>query len=216
MPAATPTTPLTRKKNRSAFWKKQARIWHWMSGAVCLIGMLLFALTGITLNHAAQISAEPQIVTLTETLPPPLLADLNRVSEQADDTPIPRSVRRHLKSALDINIGPQSAEWTDLDVYVPLPRPGGDAWLAIDRGTGEIEYELTRRGTIAYLNDLHKGRNTGSIWVLFLDVFSVATILFCLTGLWLLQIHAKKRATTWPLMFAGLILPALIAIIFIH
>ena len=31
------------------FWLKQMRQWHWISAAICLIGMLLFAVTGITL-----------------------------------------------------------------------------------------------------------------------------------------------------------------------
>ena len=43
-----------------AFWLRQMRQWHWISAAVCLIGMLAFALTGITLNHAGQIEAKPR------------------------------------------------------------------------------------------------------------------------------------------------------------
>ena len=35
--------------------------WHWISSAVCLIGMLLFAVTGLTLNHAAKIEAKPEV-----------------------------------------------------------------------------------------------------------------------------------------------------------
>jgi hypothetical protein len=30
-----------------AFWLRQMRQWHWISAAICLIGMLLFAATGI-------------------------------------------------------------------------------------------------------------------------------------------------------------------------
>lgn len=33
------------------------RQWHWVSSALCLAGMLLFAVTGITLNHATDIEA---------------------------------------------------------------------------------------------------------------------------------------------------------------
>ena len=33
--------------------------WHWISSALCLIGMLGFAITGFTLNHAADIEAQP-------------------------------------------------------------------------------------------------------------------------------------------------------------
>ncbi len=43
-----------------------------------------------------------------------------------------------------------------------LPRPGGDAWLSVERDSGAISYEITDRGWIAYLNDLHKGRKPGT------------------------------------------------------
>ena len=44
-----------------AFWLRQMRQWHWISAAVCLIGMLLFAVTGITLNHSGTIEARPVV-----------------------------------------------------------------------------------------------------------------------------------------------------------
>ncbi|MFP5431963.1 MAG: PepSY-associated TM helix domain-containing protein, partial [Alphaproteobacteria bacterium] len=56
----------------------------------------------------------------------------------------------------------------------------------------------------------------GTVWKYFIDIFSVACFLFALTGLVLLQLHAKKRPSTWPLVAAGLALPAILAIIFIH
>ncbi|EHN76798.1 PepSY-associated TM helix family, partial [Streptomyces coelicoflavus ZG0656] len=45
-----------------SFWLKQLHSWHWISAAVSLVGMILFAVTGITLNHAASIPAEPVTV----------------------------------------------------------------------------------------------------------------------------------------------------------
>lgn len=206
----------SRKKKKSTFWKKQARIWHWISGAVCLIGMLLFSVTGITLNHAGDIPATPQTTTQTMSLEGEAFASLIDQPESGTTPSLPREVVRALRSGINVNVAGRTAEWTDFDVYVGLPRPGGDAWLAIDRETGEVEYELTRRGVISWLNDLHKGRNTGMVWFWFIDIFSVAAIFFCLTGLWLLQIHAGKRAITWPLTIAGLAIPAVIALFFIH
>src|SRR5690606_9871581 len=109
-----------------------------------------------------------------------------------------------------------AGEWSGFEVYLAFPRPGGDAWAAIDRETGAMEYESTGRGAIAYLNDLHKGRNTGEGWRWFIDIFAVACLVFCLTGLALLYLYAKGRRLTWPLVGAGLAIPALIAVIFIH
>ena len=208
--------PRKNAKKKSNFWKKQARIWHWISGAVCLVGMLLFSFTGITLNHAADIPATPQTVTLTMTLDGDGFDALANQPEDGVTEQLPRETIRALRSGIGVNTSGREAEWTDFDVYVGLPRPGGDAWLAIERETGAVEYERTTRGAISWLNDLHKGRNTGTVWFWFIDIFSVAAILFCLTGLWLLQIHAGKRAITWPLTIAGLVVPAVLAIFFIH
>ena len=42
---------------------------------------------------------------------------------------------------------------------VALPRPGGDAWLSIERDSGAVSYEVTDRGWIAISMILHKGRH---------------------------------------------------------
>ena len=107
-------------------------------------------------------------------------------------------------------------EWSAEEIYLSLPRPGGDAWLSIDRETGAVEYESTSRGAVSYLNDLHKGRNAGPAWGWFLDVFAVACLVFCITGLFLLHLHARQRRMTWPLVGLGLMIPLLIALLLIH
>jgi len=82
--------------------------------------------------------------------------------------------------------------------------------------SGELEYELTDRGWIAYFNDLHKGRHSGEAWSWFIDLFAVACVVFSLTGLLLLQRHAGNRPSTWPLVGLGLVIPLLLALLFIH
>jgi hypothetical protein len=56
----------------------------------------------------------------------------------------------------------------------------------------------------------------GDAWKWFLDIFAFAGLVFALTGLVLLWLHAQKRRITWPLVAAGLAIPAAVAIIFIH
>jgi len=109
------------------------------------------------------------------------------------------------KSKIDVE--GRVAEWSPEEIYVALPRPGGDAWLRVNLEDGAMEYEKTERGVIAYLNDLHKGRNTGKAWSWFIDVFAVACLIFCITGLFLLKMHANNRALTWPLVVLGLLTP---------
>ncbi|MBN8846966.1 MAG: hypothetical protein BGO24_00745 [Sphingomonas sp. 67-36] len=196
------------------WWLKQLHTWHWVSAALSLIGMLLFAITGITLNHAATISASPVVTQRAGELPAPLRASLARPA--ASDAPLPAPVAAAVKAAVGLDPGARAGEWSDGEVYVAMPRPGGDAWVSINRASGKITAEVTDRGWISYLNDLHKGRNAGGAWFWFIDLFAAACILFTLTGLLLLQLHARHRPSTWPLVGAGLAIPALIAVLLIH
>lgn len=190
------------------------RQWHWISSAICLFGMLLFSLTGITLNHASQIPATPTVTTFSAELPPALLENLRAAVDAAG--PLPRALRDWLAHTWSVRVGLSEAEWSEDEVYLSLPRPGGDAWLSVLLDDGLIEYEQTERGWIAYFNDLHKGRNAGPVWGWFIDVFAVACVVFSLTGLVLLKLHASQRGATWPMVGLGLLVPLLLAALFVH
>lgn len=199
-----------------AYWLKTLHQWHWISSALCLIGMLLFAFTGITLNHAADIPATPVVQNQALKLPTELKAALAVKDDEPDNAALPPELRAWLGRELDLNLPTTEAEWSPEEIYLSLPRPGGDAWLRIERESGAVEYERTDRGWISYFNDLHKGRHTGLAWKWFLDVFSVACLVFCITGLFILKFHATARPTTWPMVGAGLVIPLLLVILFIH
>ncbi|HEY1102929.1 MAG TPA: PepSY-associated TM helix domain-containing protein [Burkholderiaceae bacterium] len=204
---------------RRAPWLKTLHQWHWISSALCLIGMVLFAFTGITLNHASDIESTPVVSQRTAQLPADLLTRLKPAGGAGKDqkkTPLPPPVRQWLAGSLDIALDAREAEWSADEVYLSLPRPGGDAWLRIDLETGGVEYERTDRGWISYLNDLHKGRHAGVAWSWFIDIFSVACLVFSISGLLILKFHATNRPSTWPLVAAGLVLPALLALLLVH
>lgn len=205
----------TTRKARKAFWLKQLHMWHWMSSAISLIGLLLFAITGFTLNHAADIEASPVVVERSARLPAALQQALAAAEPADGKGALPAPVAQWVESHFPVRASAE-AEWSADEVYLPAPRPGGDAWVAIDRAEGGVTAEITDRGWVSYLNDLHKGRNSGGAWSLFIDIFSGACLVFAITGLFLLQLHAAKRRSTWPLVGAGLAIPAAIAIIFIH
>lgn len=190
------------------------REWHWISSAICLIGMLLFAITGITLNHAADIKATPEIITKEAQLPAEILAAI--AVPDAEKAPLPETLRAWLADTQKIEVRNQLAEWSEDEIYLSLPRPGGDAWLSMDLTSGELLYELTDRGWVSYFNDLHKGRNTPVIWSWFLDFFAIACIIFCITGLLLLKRYASGRPATWPMVGLGLVAPWVLILLFIH
>ncbi|HST43729.1 MAG TPA: PepSY-associated TM helix domain-containing protein [Luteimonas sp.] len=214
MPQPRPPADIASTQQRRGFWLRTLHQWHWISSAVCLVGMLLFAVTGITLNHAAKIEGDPQVAARTLTLP---VTQRSALDTPADgDAPLPPPVAAWLASELGERIGTRAAEWSADEVYLSLPGPGRDGWLSIDRATGEVEYERTDRGWISYFNDLHKGRNAGPAWGGFIDIFAGACVVFTVTGLFLLQMHARQRPSTWPWVGLGVVVPVLLALLFIH
>ncbi len=214
MSADRSTATTVQQQASRGFWLRTLHQWHWISSAVCLIGMLLFSITGITLNHASKIEAKPQVQNQQLELPAPVLKALGE--REDGNAPLPSRVADWLSNRLEVSIGSREAEWSPEEIYLSMPGPGSDAWLSIDRETGAVEFEKTRRGWVSYFNDLHKGRNAGPGWGWFLDVFAVACLVFCITGLFLLHLHARQRRMTWPLVGLGLLIPLLIALLLIH
>jgi len=204
-----------QKPRRKTFWLKQLHTWHWVSSAVSLIGLILFAVTGFTLNHAADIEAKPEVVAKAAALPARLLKTV--APDQAPDAkkPLPPQVASWVESTFPTSAR-GDAEWSADEIYLALPRPGGDGWVSIDRASGAVTSEFTDRGWVSYLNDLHKGRNSGAVWKWFIDIYAFACLVFALTGLFLLWLHAAKRPSTWPLVALGLAIPAGLAVFFIH
>jgi hypothetical protein len=209
----------TKGRAGQAYWLKTLHQWHWISSALCLLGMVMFSVTGITLNHASQIESRPKVVTREAELPENLQSLLTAAAAKARPgaaAALPGEVEQWLSANLPVDLRDRVAEWSQDEVYVPLPRPGGDAWVRIGLEGGAVEYESTDRGWISYLNDLHKGRHSGVAWSWFIDVFAVACLLFSITGLLILKMHAPSRPTTWPMVGMGIVVPALLALLFVH
>src|SRR5450830_1534664 len=104
-------------QQRRSFWLKQLHQWHWISSAACLVAMLLFAATGITLNHAARIEAHPQVSNKQAQLPQPLLAQL-RAQKHLDKDRVPAPLANWLEHELALRIDEQTGEWSPEELYV--------------------------------------------------------------------------------------------------
>lgn len=109
-----------QQQQSRGFWLRTLHQWHWISSAVCLIGMLLFAVTGLTLNHAAKIEAKPEVQNQHLELPAALLGQLG--TREDGNAPIPHPARQWLDTQLGIAIGGRPAEWSAEEIYLSLPR----------------------------------------------------------------------------------------------
>ncbi len=192
-------------QQRRAFWLKHLHQWHWVSASICLVAMLLFSITGITLNHAAQIAAKPSVSTRQREAACAVARAARRLllAKSDEGAAAAAFVSEWISDNMGLETASRMAEWSEDEVYVSMPRPGGDAWLSIDRVSGEVHYERTDRGVVSYLNDLHKGRNAGPLWGWFIDIFAVACVLFASTGLLLLKMHSTPAAGHLAVCGAG-------------
>ena len=200
---------------RRGAWLKTLLRWHWISSALALPALLMFTITGITLNHAADIPASTQVATYQTIVPKAVLAELRSTLSESPSA-LPRPFQQWLTTEAGIAVGGGQLEWSAGELYVSFPRPGGDAWLSVYLDTGELVYEKTDRGWIAWANDLHKARNTGLWWQGFIDVFAVICLVFCVTGFGVLWLHSKERASIWPVAGLGLLIPVLLVVLTIH
>jgi hypothetical protein len=188
-------------------------LWHWISAAVCFAALILFTVTGITLNHASAISSTPAVRSGEAHAPAPVVV---AVAAGVAEEGVPPPVAEWLRAEFGIPSHDALAEWSEEELYLSAPGPGRDAWVSIDRLSGAATFETTDRGWLAYFNDLHKGRNTGIVWMIFIDVVAVACLFFAVTGMVLLWIQARQRKSTWPLVAGGAGLVMILMIFFAH
>lgn len=211
---ADPALP-TAAQRRSALMRTLLK-WHWISSALCLVGMLFFATTGITLNNAGFFESQTPVLTQHQgSLPTGLLQTINAMGN-GQDKALPDAVQAWIGTAWHVRLSPKTSDWQNDEVYVDLKSPGVDAWLSIDRRTGAIQYESADHGWVAFFNDLHKGKNAGPVWSGFITLLGIGCLVFSITGLLILQVHAKGRWSVWPVTGLGLIVPLLLILLFIH
>lgn len=161
-------------------WIRWLHIYGSMLG---LAATLLFAVTGLTLNHADWFErAEPFVRTFDGTLPKELLAstvDKLAVAERL------RAAHRLRGTVSDFAVD-------DAQCLVVWKGPGYAADATIERADGRYRVEETKKGWMAVFDDLHKGRDCGPAWSWVIDVSAVVLAFLSVTGLWLL-LYLKKR-----------------------
>ena len=84
--------------------------------------------------------------------------------------------------------------------------PGYAADAFVDRESGHYRLTETYHGFIAVINDLHKGRDTGPVWSVLIDISAVLMTLISLTGLVLLFYLKLRRIPGLIVALAGTII----------
>ena len=146
--------------------------------------VLLFAITGFTLNHQDFGWGEPQVTASTMTLPMDVIAHTNR-----------EQLGQHLQQALGLHS--QITDYHDdaNQIEATFAVPGSRVLITINRTDGKAEVEKETRGMLGRLDDLHKGFDSGPAWYWIIDISALLLTVSSLTGmLTLLSLRARRRS----------------------
>ncbi len=163
--------------------------------------VLLFAVTGLTLNHQDFGFGEPKVETSSIELP----ADV--VDEASAE-----SLGNYLHSTLGVR-SPLTDYRDDPDqIQVTFAAPGHRTLVTIDRAARKAEVEIETRGLLGRLDDLHKGFDSGRAWYWIIDVAAILLTISSLTGMvTLLALRARRRS---GFIIGGLGVAMMVAIYF--
>jgi len=183
-----------------------ARLIRWLHIYLSMFSLavvLFFSVTGITLNHpdwffsAAEGHAEAEGQINPKWLHLPAAAAGPEVDDQAARAQhvAKLEVVEHLRSIHKLRGALADFRVDENECLVAFKGPGYSADAFIDRESGQYRLTESYHGFIAVLNDLHKGRDTGRVWSVFIDVSAVLMTAISLTGLVLLFYLKLRRVS---------------------
>jgi len=183
--------------------RKTAMFVRWLHIYLSMISfalVLFFAVTGLTLNHAEKFTGELHTQQHKGRLD-------STWTNSKDTTKIDRlNIVEQLRQANGIHGSLNDFRIDDDQLAVAFKGPGYAADVFITRATGAYDLTITTTGWIGVVNDLHKGRDTGNGWSVFIDVAALLLALVSLTGLLLILFLKKRRLSGLAVAAAGLLM----------
>ena len=176
--------------------------------------VLFFSVTGITLNHPDWFfsGAESTAKTRAKSTRPGC-SERTRGAEPAADVinqVTKLEIVEHLRNTHAIRGALADFRVDEGECVVAFKGPGYAADAFIDRESGHYRLTETYHGFIAVINDLHKGRDTGPVWSVLIDVSAVLMTVISLTGLALLFYLKLRRIPALIVALIGTILAMLL------
>ncbi len=191
--------PRRKLGNRVAAVSRWLHIYLSMFG---LFALLFFSLTGITLNHPDWFFGRAQARSEVEGRVDP------RWVKPGDDAPVSKlDVVEFLRKSHGVRGALVEFTTDERECVVTFKGPGYSADAFLDRETGTYRLSETYQGFLAVVNDLHKGRDTGTAWSVVLDLSAALMSVASLTGLVLLFTLKRRRG---PGLLAALVGTALV------
>lgn len=168
----------------SAGWFRWVHIYVSM---LCFAALMFFAVTGITLNHPTWLGGSEQNVSDYEGDLPPEIADL-----VAGETIEKLAIAEWFRSKFSLRGRVAEFEVDEYECMIVFKGPGYSADVFVDRELKTYMLTVTQASLVAVLNDLHKGRDSGTAWKWLIDISALVMVVMSLSGFGLL-LYLKKR-----------------------
>jgi hypothetical protein len=176
----------------------------WLHIYVSMFGLaavLFFSVTGITLNHPTWFFGESERSVRSEGTMNVKWLHLNApapTSSSEEGSDRSREVARleiveHLRKVNGVRGALVEFKTDERECLVTFKGPGYSADAFIDRASGGYDVTQSYHGFLAVMNDLHKGRDTGPVWSVLIDVTAALMTLISATGLALLFYLKLRR-----------------------
>lgn len=181
--------PAERGEAGTASVKRRTHLWarriHVYASMVALVIMLFFGLTGLTLNHPEwTFGDELSVETITGEFPFAVTS--------SDGTVEFLAVSEYVRSEHDVGGSVTSYDVTNGQGSIAYDNPGYSADLFFDTDAGTYDLTVAQEGFVAVMNDLHKGRDAGTLWNWVIDISAGFLVVISLTGL-AMQFFLRKR-----------------------
>jgi len=182
-----------------------ARFLHVYTSMICLIIVLFFSLTGITLNHPTwTLGGGTTTQTVSGSFPFAVTSngyvDYLRIAE-------------YIRKQYDVKGAVDSYETSGNEGSIAFKNPGysADLFFVVDAATYKLTVEQS--GWIAVMNDLHKGRDTGSSWKWVIDIAGGLLALISITGLVMQFFLRKRRRSALSMAIVGAVIVGILIVV---
>lgn len=170
---------LKRDTHRWARWV------HVYASMIALVVVLFFGLTGITLNHPDWTFGDDVDVTTDS-------GELPFAAASDDGTVDFLAISEYIRDEYGVTADVDSYSETNGQASIAYKNAGYAADVFVDVEAGTYDVTIEQQGWVAVMNDLHKGRDTGSAWRWVIDLSAGFLVVVSLTGL-LMQFFLRKR-----------------------
>lgn len=171
-------------KRDTGYWSRWLHIYLSMFSFAAL---LFFAVTGITLNHPEWFNGLHEVKMLDGSLHKEWVSGHDTGSVRKNE------IIEYLRNKYNIRARLADFRIDEYECSVSFNGPGFSADGFIDRSDGSYDLTITEAGVVGVLNDLHKGRDSGRLWALVIDISAVLMVLVSLTGFIMIFFIIKRR-----------------------